>query len=139
MSRAIRLSLVVFLTLAILAGSLWFAAARWGTPGMTRQEARKLSMADFCGDWETTLSNGEIWRLELHEDGSFQALPIRSNRVMGKGRWQILDGAFYWEYERGNLNSKISREINPIIHKTTDKFMLSERMGMTSVYSRMDR
>jgi len=103
---------------------------------MTRAEAASLTMADFTGAWYTVLPNGEKWQLLLHEDGRFEALPLRSVRERIDGRWELEDGHFAWFYAGGTATGGATKEVNPIILKTADKFMLSEKMGMTSIYTR---
>lgn len=121
---------------ALLLACLALAACTDEVPGMSRAEVARLTMDDFAGAWYTVLPNGEKWQLVLHADGRFESLPIRSNRGTIIGRWSVQDGGFVWSYAGGPDTGGVSREINPIILKTGDKFMLSEKMGMTSTYTR---
>ena len=105
-------------------------------PTMSKEEASQLSMIDFTGEWQTTLPNGEKWKLILHEDGRFESLPVRSNRGRIDGRWRVETGQFYWKYPGGANTGGVTSEINPIIMKIENKFMLQETMGRKSVYSR---
>jgi len=124
------------LLVLLLLACLTLSACSDEVPGMSRSEAASLTMADFTGAWYTVLPNGEKWQLVLHADGRFESLPIRSNRGTILGRWSVRDGGFVWSYAGGPDTGGVSREINPIILKTDDKFMLSEKMGMTSTYTR---
>lgn len=92
--------------------------------------------ADFVGSWDTTLPNGERWLLVLHEDGRFDSLPVRSSRAALSGQWSMQAGKFYWTYPESAATGGVGKEVNPIIMKTAEKFMLQERMGMQSVYLR---
>jgi hypothetical protein len=100
-------------------------------------ETRIYSMAEFVGQWETTLPNGEKWLMVLHEDGRFDSIPIQSPRGKSSGRWNLKKRTLVWEYPGTGSNGTKS-EINPIILKTEDKFMLQERMGMKSIFWRKD-
>lgn len=88
---------------------------------------------DFYGSWYTDLPNGERWELTLETNGRFQSRPIRnSHRPPCSGTWRVNNGAIHWRYDQGDLRG----ETNPIIKKSSDKFMLQERMGMQSLYYR---
>lgn len=95
--------------------------------------------ADFFGTWDTTLPNGEKWQLVLHADGHFDSLPLNSPRAAVSGTWEVQEGRFLWQYhDPTSPDGAIWREINPVIMKTANKFMLQERLGLKSVYSRHD-
>jgi len=139
MKKTARGTINVFLAFLLLSGTLALTACDEDIPVMSREEASRLSMADFCGDWDTTLPNGEKWQLRLHEDGRFESLPIRSNRAGIAGRWEVADSGIVWHYPGGPEPGGVTKEINPVILKTENEFMLSERMGMTSVFTRSPR
>jgi hypothetical protein len=139
MEKTARGTIYVFLTLLLLFGTMVLTACQEDIPGMSREEASSLTMTDFYGDWDTTLPNGEKWQLRLHEDGRFESLPIRSHRSGISGRWEVADSGIVWHYPGGPQTRGVTKEINPIILKTENKFMLSEKMGMTSVYTRSPR
>jgi hypothetical protein len=127
------------LALLLLSGTMVLTACQEEIPVMSREDASRLTMTDFYGDWNTTLPNGEKWHLRLHEDGRFESLPIRSHRVGISGHWEVADSGIVWHYPGGHETGGVTKEVNPIILKTENKFMLSEKMGMTSVYTRSPR
>jgi len=94
------------------------------------------SSADFVGDWETVLPNGDRWRMILTEDGRFRARPVHGFTPPTEGSWELVESALQWGYPEPSAAGGVKKEINPIILKTANKFMLQERRGMKSVFVR---
>lgn len=92
--------------------------------------------ADFVGRWDTVLPTGERWRLTLSADGRCGAVSLVTLGTSQPCTWRLEDDALHWSYRDPAAPGGVRREINPIIIKTVNKFMLQERLGMKSVFAR---
>jgi len=112
---------------ALLATLFLFAPAQ-------RSAASEAELGEWAGTWHSLA--GEVLNVTtLLADGRFRTEHLAGNRVAGatSGRWELRSGSISWSYDGPG---GIADDVNPIVLKAADRFVLRELDGSESAFFR---
>jgi hypothetical protein len=100
-----------------------------------------IAAAADTGEWAGTwLSEAEGITIEttLMPDGRFRSEYMAGIRVLGitSGRWELQGQAIRWTYDEGPQGGLPANDVNSIVLKTAERFIVRELNGSDSVYYR---